>query len=526
MIMVINPMNAMKTKHKLLGILAGFLSLAFVACDDNIDPLVEELEFNRVFSPTQLTARIRNLTTIELTWNIRDDADHYVVEFSEDSLLFTSIVRTVEVMPDELPLQELFDGATTYSARVKGISASGAADSKWSVVTIKTDAENIYLPIQDGDIDATTATLRWAPNSDVTNFIINPGNTSRTITADEKIAGIAIIDGLTGDTDYTVALMKGTKQRGSIIFTTLIDVGDATRVYPEDDLSLVIAAAADGDVLVLYPGDYTVFKGLIVIDKSLTIRGLYPYDKPKVHVQFNIETAVQVVELIDLDMNGDATLTDVVRFNTASVAYGSLKLTGCTIHDFARSFVAGSVASTIASVSIDNCVLTNILTSGGDFLDFRNTYLTDLSVTNSTFYNCAPGRDFVRMDAASGLSGTGLNSNVLIDHCTLYGVSNTSDRILYVRFLTNTLTVKNTLIAATDGYYTNQANSSQPVCANNNYFNAIGFHTEAYVTGAKIDISGNYTTLDPGFVDTATGNFKVTNQTLIDNAVGDPRWLQ
>jgi len=225
-------------------------------------------------------------------------------------------------------------------------------------------------------------------------------------------------------------------------------------------------------------------------------------------------------------MNGDATLSDMARFNTASVAFGSLTISGCNIHDFARSFVAGNVASTVASVSIDNCVLTNVLTSGGDFLDFRNTYLTDLSVTNSTFNNCAPGRDFVRMDAASGFSGTGLNSNVTIDHCTLYGVSNTSDRIVYVRFLTNTLTIKNTLIAATDGYYTNQANSSQPTCSNNNYFNAAGFYTDAYVAGAKIDVSGNYTTLDPGFVDAATGNFKVTDQTVIDNAVGDPRWLQ
>jgi len=252
MITVINLMETMKTKYILMGILAGFLSLAFVACDDNIDPIVEQLQFERVFSPTGLTARIRNLTTIELTWTIKDDAHHYVVEFSEDSLLFSTIVRTVEVMPDELPLQESFDGETLYSARVKGVSDSGVADSKWSAITIKTDAENIYLPIQDGDIDATTATLRWAPNSDVTNFIINPGNTSRAITADEKTAGVATIEGLTGDTEYTVSLMKGAKQRGSVTFTTLIDVGNATRVYPEDDLSLVIAAAADGDQMVMF----------------------------------------------------------------------------------------------------------------------------------------------------------------------------------------------------------------------------------------------------------------------------------
>jgi hypothetical protein len=524
--MVINQMKTMKTKNIFIGMLIGFLSVTFIACEDNIDPLVEELDFSRVFAPIDLTARVRNQTIIELNWTTKDDADKYVIEYSEDSLDFGTIIRTVEVMPDELPVQQTFEGETLYSARVKGISNSGLADSKWTEITVMTDLENIYLPIEDGDIDANEATLRWPANSEVTRFVINPGNIEQAITADEKAAGIGTVTGLTGNTEYTVLLMKGTKRRGSTSFTTLIDVGGATRIYPEDDLSLVVADAAPGDVLVLYPGDYTVYTGSIVLDKSITIRGLYPYDKPLLHVQFSSENAAEAVELIDLDLNGDDLLSDVLRYNTADVAYGSLKIEGCNIHNFTRSFVAGNVASTIESVSINNCVLTAVMTSGGDFLDFRTAYLADLSVTNSTFNNCAPGRDFIRMDAASAFSGTGLVSNVLIDHCTLYGVSTGTKRLLYVRFLDNTLTVQNTLIAETDAYYTNQGNSSQPTCSNNNYFNAIGFYTDAYVSNAKIDLSGNYTILDPGFEDAANGNFKVTDQTILDNTVGDPRWLQ
>jgi hypothetical protein len=464
------------------------------------------------------------MTTIELTWTVRDDADHYVVEFSEDSLEFNAVIRTITVLPDELPLQETFDGETRYSARVKGVSDEGLADSKWSAVTIITDLENIFLPIEDGDIDALEATLRWTPSSDVTHLQINPGNVRRDITDDEKAAGVATITDLTGDTEYTVTLQKDVKKRGLVTFTTLVDVGDATRVYQEDDLNAIITAAADGDVLVLYPGDYTVYTGSVVIDKSITIRGLYPYDKPKLHVQFSLENGAQNVELKDLDINGDATLTDVVRYNTASVAYGTLIISGCNIHDFDRSFVAGNVASTVASVSIDDCIVTNILTSGGDHLDFRNTHITSLSVTNSTFNNCAPGRDFIRIDAASGYSGTGLNTDVLVDHCTLYGVSNTSDRILYVRFDSNSLTVQNTIISTTDGYYTNQNGSSQPTCSKNNYYNAVGFYTPDYVSNAKIDVSGNYTTEDPAFADAASGDFTISNQVLLDNNVGDPRW--
>ncbi len=514
----------MRAKNIFICMIAALLAFTFLQCDDDIDPLVEELDVDRVFSPIGLEARIRNMTTIELTWDLRDDAAQYVVEFSEDSLAFNSIIRTVTVMPDELPLQETFDGQTRYSARVKGVSGEGLSDSKWSAVTIMTDAENIFLPIQDGDIDALEATLRWQANSDVTHFVIIPGNTQREITDGEKEDGVATLTGLTGDTDYTVRLYRDTRQRGSVSFKTLIDVGDATRVYPEDDLNAVIAAAAEGEVLVLYPGDYTVYTGNIVIDKSITIRGLYPYDKPKVHVQFSLENAAQDVAIMDLDMDGDATLTDVFRYSTADVEYGTLIISGCNIHNFDRSLIGGNVLSKVASVSIDDCVLTDIVTNGGDLIDFRTTHVTDVSITNSTFDNCAAGRDFVRIDNA-GFTGTGLNSNVLIDHCTLYGVSNTLDRILYVRFATNTLTVRNTIIAGTDGYYTNQASSSQPTCLNNNYFNATGFYTPDYVANAKIDVSGTHTILNPGFTDAANGNFTVSNETLIDNTVGDPRWL-
>jgi hypothetical protein len=266
------------------------------------------------------------------------------------------------------------------------------------------------------------------------------------------------------------------------------------------------------------------YAGSVTIDKSISLYGQLPYDKPLVHIQLSLEGGATDVSINDIDFNGDGTLNDFARFNTADVAYGTFSVQGCNIHDFSRSFIAGNVASTVASVIVDNCIATNLLTGGGDLIDFRNTHVTDVQVLNSTFNNCAPGRDFIRMDAASGYSGTGLTSTVLIDHCTLYGVANTQDRILYVRFDANVLTVKNTLIAATDGYYTNQNGSSKPSCTNNNYFNSVGFYTADYVSNAKIDDSSSYLTEDPGFVDSTIGDFTVTNQALIDQAIGDPRW--
>jgi len=60
-----------------------------------------------------------------------------------------------------------------------------------------------------------------------------------------------------------------------------------------------------------------------------------------------------------------------------------------------------------------------------------------------------------------------------------------------------------------------------PEFDNNNYFNAPRFYDTAEVIH---DASGDYFTVDPGYVDPTTGDFTVTNQELLDNAVGDPRW--
>jgi hypothetical protein len=301
-------------------------------------------------------------------------------------------------------------------------------------------------------------------------------------------------------------------------------------------LNALIQAAAPGDVLVLFPGDYTVNTGAtIIINKPISLKGLYPTNKPLLHVAFQLEGAGAAIEVRDLDLDGDALLNDAFKYNTAAVTFGALSIVGCNVHDFLRSLITANVNTTkVSSITIDNCVMTDMITSGGDFIDFRNSHVTNITITNSTFDNCAPGRDFVRLDAvapANGLSGTGLTSTVLIDHCTLYGVSNNltgTRRIAYVRFNANAVTIKNTIIAQSTGYYTNQTSTTQPVFANNNYFNAPRFFdaTTEVVANLKVDNSGSHKTLDPGFTNAAGGDFTISNQTLKDDQVGDPRWRQ
>ncbi|WP_242661081.1 DUF5123 domain-containing protein [Flavobacterium johnsoniae] len=299
-------------------------------------------------------------------------------------------------------------------------------------------------------------------------------------------------------------------------------------VKETDDLNAVIAAADPKATLVLMPGDYKVFKGEIILTKPITIRGLRAGDKPKLHVKFSLNSGATGVSLIDLDLNGDGTLSDAVKYNEVSVGFEALLISGCTIHDFTKALVSQSLTGStkITSVTIENSVVTNVLTNQGDFIDFRTAHLGSLTLKNSTFSNCATSRDFIRIDNAPGLTGTGLVTSVVIDGCTISNKAMTaSNRILYLRFATNSSTVRNTIFDTPLAMYTNQSGTTAPTFLNNNYFSSPALHT-AGAAAVKYDASGSYTTLDPQFTNAAAGDFTIKNQTLIDKQVGDPRWIK
>ncbi len=523
----------MKVKYILKG-LTTMLLLAFAvsSCDGyNVD-LIDELMVDRAFSPIGIKAIVRNQTNVELNWTVREDVDHYVVEFSADDEEFTTIYKTVNVLPTELPVTVALEGETTYSIRIKAVSTTGAEDSKWAIGQVTTLTEQIFTSIIDGDVLSKEATLRWTPNSNVTQITLSPGDITHEITAQEKVDGIAVIRGLSAETGYTATLLNGTKKRGVITFTTGIDVGDATLVKPTDDLLQKIAEASSGDILVLEPGDYRAQKGLIELTKSITIRGLRSFDKPLLKVGFSIKAGTANVSLIDLDLEGDGpdvdSYNDVVRFNDPA-NFNSLLINGCNIHNYRKSFIAGDIASSlVSSVTVENSIVTDVWCNGGDFIDFRKTNVLDLTVKTSTFNNCASSaatgsRDFFRIDAA-GATGTGLTTNVLLEKCTLNNVSNSaSKRIFYVRFASHTLVSKNNNIANTLALYANQSTTNAPTFLNNNYFNAANLYTTA-ASPIRYDDSGSQ--LDPGFTNVASVDFTISNQTLKDNLVGDPRWIK
>ena len=521
----------MKRKQQYYIILFALLTatLFYYGCNDNRVEEITSIDYERPFSPIKIEALVINRTDARLNWTLNREAESYTLEvFADDSLTFEgSPVRTYDnVTEDQLPYYILdLDGETQYSVRIKSIAAN-KTESKWHGVAFKTDTENIFLPFEDGDIKATSVTLRWTPGKKLTSIILEPGAIEYTVTADDIATGSATIESLSAETQHTATLKNGTKTRGNIEFMTLVDIGNATPVYPEDDFIAMLDAANDGDAFALFPGTYGEGDGeKFVVSKNIEIKGVYPYDKPILNGYISLIDGAGLL-LKDVTLDGAAIQGQSIVFDTGDVTYGSLVVDGCDIRNFVKGVYYLNVPSLVESITFNNNMIYDIQCDGGDLFDSRKGAFNSLTLTNNTIYNSATGRDLIRYDDASG-TFPGIASTIVVDHHPLHGVCNSSSkRLLYIRFVENKITFTNNIVAETKCIFSNQSKTdSSPTFAGNNYFNAPNLFSEKGSSTQALFFDDSADNEDPGFADSTNGDFTVTTEVVKAKGTGDPRWI-
>ena len=514
-------------KLKKYAYLLGLATAALTtACSDQSDEITS-IDYDRLFAPINVEARVVNQVNARLSWAAVNGATSYTIEiFENDSLTFSgSPVKTIPgIIAEDLPyIVTGLEGEMKYSARVQAIGEN-ISESKWSGVYFKTDAEQIFKSVTEEDLSAFSVTLHWTAGETATEIVLTPGNIKHTVTSAEIAAGAATIEGLTSETEYTAKLMNGTKTRGTVKFTTLVDLGGAIPVTPEDDFAALLAAANDGDAFAFYPGTYRIAgsdattPGKIAINKSVEFKAVRPSDKPVLNgcITLNNGASLTLKQIILDGKDTDGSQT--VEFKTAT-AYKNLIIDDCEIRNYTKGLYYINVAATIDEITIKNSLIYNIECNGGDMLDCRKGAIKSLNITNCTVYNSCAARDFVRYDDASG-DFAGITPVITIDHCTLNGVSNNEKRLFYVRFIGNKITFTNNLVTNTGGYFSDQDKTGIPTFKNNNYFKAPSFISD-YEKAKFFD--SNSTSLDPGFNDAANGDFTITNETLIEKNIGNIR---
>jgi hypothetical protein len=511
-----------KLKINFIYILSLFVIIFATGCNDNIPAEITELNTDRLFSPTDLEARVVNQTSVRLNWKKIKGAETYAIQVFEGEENYEGTpVRNIQgVYFENLPYDiSGFEGETIYSVRVQAVGTESES-SKWIGTTFKTDAEQIFYAVDATEIEATQVILRWQAGEVATHIALTPGDLIHTLTPDEIAAGVATITELTPETEYTAKLMNGEKTRGTVSFKTLLDLGGAILVEPEDNLVTIVQNASPGDVFALMPGEYVIDND-IAISTTVGIKGARPAEKPVIKGAVFRMKQGSGIELVNLILDGtgakDGNQT-IVYDDDSETDYADTKIENCEISNYVKGIFYVNKKALINSVTFTGNYIHDIECAGGDFIDFRAGIARTFTFKNNTVSNSALARDFFRMDAGGATNFPDVVSKIAITNNTFDKVIDGDNRrMLYIRLgSSGEITFTHNVLSNTLGRYTNQSTTNIVKMEKNNYHNAPNF------VGLGDDTSGDYYTLDPGYP--ATGDFTITNEDLIFYGIGNLSW--
>ena len=502
----------------------GAFVLGVASCSDP-DDIITSVQYDRLFSPTEIGARVRNRTSVEVSWTTRNaKVDQYTIEVSTDEA-FSSVARTATAAASPATIVGL-DGETDYYVRVKA-QAEGIAESKWSpAAKFTTDTENIYLPLQDGDLQATTVTLRWTPGETVETIeVLDQAGAqvkSQAVSSGECATGAATVTDLQGETTYTFVLKRNGKTRGSITLTTELNLDGATKVTADDDWYNMLKNAKAGDVFAFMPGEYapydvegSAFSG-ITLSGSVSIKAAKSTDKP-VLKGFNIKLGEGAsLDLLNVVLDG-AGHGDQAIITGADGDIDHITIAGCEISNYAKGVLYVNTATAIGTVDFNHNLIRDIECNGGDGFDFRKGAAKVFTFTNNSVVNVAAvgKRDLFRMDA--GGNSIVAAGTITITNNNFENVSASGKRVLYIRLGENfPIVFKSNVLSNTAAAYTNQASTKIEEISHNDYFNAPNFYTPSEDGKNVIDATDHFD-IDPKY----DAKYLVTDEDLIYNGVGN-----
>ncbi len=524
---------------KYTGILLAFIVLfAINACEDDISQVIEDLTYERVFSPLNLEATISNQTTVSLEWEENKGVEAYVVEISDDSLEFANIIVSATVDPTDIPyVYELPAGNSLYSARVKGTSST-TSDSKWTALAFKSLPENIFSGYDITMTGLGSINLDWTPGKAVTQLAFVDGEDQVTydISEAEVTAGAKSITDLPNGS-YEVQILNGTKVRGTQNYVMEGDV----LVSSGGDLAGAINSASPGDVVILEAGGLYGFEGDMTIDKSIKIKGL-DGDLPIVYAtsgdrMFYVGSSLTPSDSIvfeKLYMSGytnnnesDGQIRGVFDMESEACNIGAVKFISSKLYHMGRQIMRlrGGSDQTIGEFVVDDCIIYDLGQSSGSYGVFcateSNTNATVVRISNSTIHSLVC--HFIRYDDPVACE------SIIVENCTFYQTPYRSGRYL--------MDVRNAVI-------TNGIEVTDCIFGDTSYGDDPSIVGIRMADGIVLTISNSYATSD--FVnsdhsivnmltglglsstsiwsDPENGDFTLKNETLINENAGDPRW--
>lgn len=511
-------------------------SVTFTACED-IDE-IQELNLNRLLSPTNLIGKISSKVNITASWDAMDGAAAYTIEFykedpnCEGTAIVSQIVEGTEFTKEGL------DGETEYTIRVKSI-AEGKNDSKWSVITRTTDiTEQIFKTIEDLDVKDKQAIIKWTAGEAATEMILSwsadkkAQSTTLQLSEAELAAGQKTLTELLPSTEYEVRIKNSKKTRGIKTFTTKADLSKVTQVNSGDDLTAILDAAAEGaHIAIMDNAEYSIDS--YDLTKSVTISGYYSSQRPTIHGRFTVgANTIKFLRLVNLILDGNNKVDNLLEITDAKAVINELNMNGCHISNLKKHFIYNSKKCNMDNIIINDCIIDKVLGSGGDGIDIRGGKLKSLTVSNSTFSNGF--RTFLRCQSENSGAAISFTQCTFYNICTLDD-SNNSGLFQVDKDENSTLTVTQCLFYGiglkspenkASGVWSKTGKMKATETYDNNYWYASpNLWTSGQSTHEK-DADKVATEADPQFADAENGDFTVGNKELAGNEIGDPRWIK
>lgn len=533
-----------KIKHILIAAIltaGGFLA----GCTSIADELTE-LSLTRCLEPLNLEYTISNGDSVVFNWDLVTGSDQFALQIAENSGTFetedgkltSSVIHDLVIKADQVPFGIKLTADQEYYFRVQAqTSANDKEPSKWAVYAdpIATYAVRSNLFPEVTGRTATSITLSWNEDPEVTHILCTPreGTPVRyDLSEDEVKAHTATVSNLTASTNYTVGLYYMSANRGELSLYTMPDLSGIAPVSTVEDLKQAFTDKASKVVVSMAGSPYELGSVELIADMELYGEEAADGTRPVIHGSVSIAGAETIGRFLSqgIEWNGnDGSTGRHVQMKSGNIT--DVTYRNCTITGYSDGLFYNNAGGTVSSVTYEGCDIYDIPGSGGDGIDIRKGELGNLNFINNTVYNGL--RTFLRIDADVTVTGklTVRNNTFMGISTAIEGSNNRGFLGIRTETASGKVEIASNIFLHMTGFSTMISTSAQNLAgtsysfSNNHFFDvAEEFFNDKCAEATAIAGGGSVLAADPCF-NSAGMNFHLTNSTLLNAKVGDPRWF-
>ena len=391
-------------------------SVFLIGCEKKANDWLVEPGNERLFKPLIFEMVKVGPTEVQIKYTQSVSADKYIFEFSKDSLQFTNISHTVEILADTLtafaestsPMKVEYrttfselDGTTGYSVRMKCVDTLSGKESKYSQFYFETGAEQLFT-------DWTTYTdkiqIYWTQTNRVTNVKVSHPITGevladRVLTAEEKSSASLLVENLMPGTNYAFTIYNNNVVRGrKVLKTSGLEGALIVQVNPGDVVADLLAnAVAQGkpNITLLFKGGETYEIGVLTVPagvNNISFTGAVDAgaSKPLLNIRELklTDLAIGKIWFESVEMSYPSA-SFLMAFSTNNMEIDEFSFVNCDISKYTAVVRLSNNQIKLKKIAFDNCMIDRtggwgVVNVGGnnvklDTISFKNSTITDIS---------------------------------------------------------------------------------------------------------------------------------------------------